>query len=74
MPDWVRGTFERAVGGIVCVLLALFTLVLILELYVRRAAVCLTTTECHVMGIAGAALGIVGLVVLFGAVATPSRR
>jgi hypothetical protein len=69
-----RSGLRQAVSGMVCVLLALLTLVLTLELYVRRAAVCFSSDQCHIVGIAGAVLGFIGLVVLFAAVATPSRR
>lgn len=60
--------------GCACVLVALFGLIVVAELYHQRTAVCFTTARCQNAAIAAMAVGLIGLVLLIRGVANPTRR
>lgn len=72
MGDNERSTITAIVVAGVCVLLALATEISVALLHTR--AVCDPAARCRIVALAGVAVGVVGLVLLFRAVATPTRR
>jgi hypothetical protein len=72
MGDNERSTITAIVVAGVCVLLALATEIPAALLHTR--AVCDAAARCRTVALAGVVVGVVGLVLLFDAVATPTRR